>query len=62
MQLITQDPASKHGPSYIALKNDYYLLATAQKNCFATDRPQQKDIKSEIEQARTILKSVRVGT
>jgi hypothetical protein len=60
MQLLNENPASEHGASYVELKDNYYLLATASRNCFAADRLKKKDITTEIEQARAILKSVRI--
>lgn len=60
MQLLNQDPNSKHGAAYVALKDEYYLLATAQKNCFTNGRPEEGDAAAAAEQARSILKSVRI--
>ena len=61
MQLLNQDPEGEHGASYVKLKDDYYLLATASRSCFAADNLKKKDITTEIEQARAILKSVRIS-
>lgn len=61
MQLINQDSTSGHGVSYVALNDEYYLLATAMRNCFAAEHPEKKDMTKEIEQARAILKSVRIA-
>jgi hypothetical protein len=60
MQLLTQDSASKHGAAYVALNNEYYLLAKAGSNCFSNGHPEKKDLTTDIEQTKAILKSVRI--
>ena len=61
MLLLNQDPASKHGAAYIALKDEYYLLATGSKNCFFNDSLTKRDLITEIEQTKSIIKSVRIA-
>lgn len=61
MLLLNQDPASKHGAAYIALKDEYYLLATGSKNCFFNDDLTKRDLTTEIEQTKSIIKSVRIA-
>lgn len=61
MQLLNRDPVSKHGVSYVALRNEYYVLATAQRSCFRDMQSEKQDITTDIEQARSILKSVRLA-
>lgn len=60
MQLVNQDVANKHGGAYIALNNEYFLLASAAKDCWIANDAKQMDVTKEIEQAREILKSVRI--
>lgn len=60
MQIVNQGTSSEHGGSYIALNEDYFLLATASKDCFISDNAKKKDVTLEIEEARQILKSVRI--
>ncbi|MBH2007601.1 hypothetical protein I8H83_03290 [Candidatus Saccharibacteria bacterium] len=60
MQLVNQDAISKHGGAYITLNNEYFLLANAAKDCWIADDAKQMDVTREIEQAREILKSVRI--
>ena len=57
-QLINIAPKGPHGPSYIPLKNGYYLLAIAQKGCYPAEHLAHRDISVDAEQARTILKSL----
>ena len=61
MLLQNQETAGTHGAAYIALKDNYYLLATASKNCFFKDDLNKRDVTEEIEQAKAILKSVRIA-
>lgn len=58
--LMSVDPKSIHGASYVALNHDYFLYATSQKNCRTTDNPTKRDVNKEIEESRTILKSVKL--
>ena len=58
LQLLA-DPASRHGAAYIPLKNDYYLLATASR-C-QVGKSYDGDFTTELEQAESILKSVRIS-
>jgi hypothetical protein len=60
MQIVNQDTSSEHGGAYIALNNNYFLLATAAKDCWIADDAKQVDVTKEIEQAHEILKSVRI--
>ncbi|MBI3889026.1 hypothetical protein HY312_00400 [Candidatus Saccharibacteria bacterium] len=60
MQIVNQGTSSKHGGSYIALNEDYFLLATASKDCFISDNAKKIDVTPEIEEAHEILKSVRI--
>ena len=57
--LVSVDPFER-GASYIALNNDYFLKATSQKNCYPSDNPKQRDVSVDIEQAKAILKSVKL--
>lgn len=59
-RLVNIDPTGKHGASYIALNNDYYLLVTSQSNSYPSNKPINKNLNAEIEQAKQILKSVRL--
>ena len=61
MQLLNQDPSSKHGAAYVALNNDYFLLATASKNCATNGHPEARDITTDLEQTKAILRSVRIA-
>jgi hypothetical protein len=63
MKLLNQEPNnSKYWPNYIALNNEHYLLATAQKNCLKglSRDLEKRELSKEIEQAKSILKSIRV--
>jgi len=60
MQIVNKDPSSEHGGAYVALNDDYFLLATAAKDCWIADDARKTNVTTEIEQAHEILKSVRV--
>ena len=60
MQIVNQDTPSEHGGAYIALNNNYFLLATAAKDCWIADDAKKMDVTTEIDQAHEILKSVRI--
>lgn len=60
MQIVNQDTSSEHGGAYIALNDNYFLLATAAKDCWLTNDAKKKDVSVEISQAYEILKSVRI--
>lgn len=61
IRLASADPVSAHGAYYVSLKNDFYLVAYAQKNCYPTDNPTKRDISLDIQQARSILESIRLN-
>jgi len=60
MQIVNQDTSNEHGGAYIPLKNNYFLLATAAKDCWIADDAKKIDVTTEINQAHEILKSVRI--
>lgn len=60
LKLVSSQPVSSHGAYYVALKNDYYLVANAQKNCYPSDKPIKRDISTDVEQAKLILQSVQL--
>lgn len=59
-QLLSIDPVSTHGESYLTLQNSYFLLATAQSNSYPAKNMKQRDISKDIEEAKLILKSVKI--
>lgn len=59
-QLLSIDPISTHGESYVTLNNDYFLLATAQSNSYLAENATDRSLKKDIEEAKEILKSVKV--
>ena len=60
MQIVNKDATGEHGGAYIALKNKYFLLAIASKDCWLADNGKKMDVTTEIKQAHDILKSVRI--